>query len=301
VPDLLGPSLKLPEEPEHYKHARDYEKRREEAKAHADGVKPTHTFHPAVDVLWFNPAAMPRIRKQPEWKEILAGVKVRPQDEDLEDDLPPARRSSPKERREVQAILSRGEALDVEGAEAALRRAIDDPEGFTPPLVLVRGQMELQTDELETLKATLAIVSALAGDDKRVRECIDRACETMKLPWTQGSNSALEAISRQVRDTFDRGRGREDHAKVDEGVMRTVLSQRHWRKRVAFGSTRIVAFLRSGVRGCALAYLPEIMARDVPCVTQFDAAVIAEARPDAEDVDGHTTALRVVAVAKVLQ
>jgi len=44
-----------------------------------------------------------------------------------------------KDRRDVLAVLSRGEALDVEGVEAGADAGDGGEEGFVPPLVLVEG------------------------------------------------------------------------------------------------------------------------------------------------------------------
>ncbi len=117
----------------------------------------------AVELVWFDPAFVPRIRRQPGWKEIMAQAKARPLDEDVPGDAPPEKRQEARDRREVLALLARGEPTDMRGIEAAISNAIGEDGAFNPPLVLVAGQLELPFDEVEELKATVAAVTPLMG------------------------------------------------------------------------------------------------------------------------------------------
>ncbi|MBK8253072.1 MAG: DUF2169 domain-containing protein [Polyangiaceae bacterium] len=140
--------------------------------AAAAGARPAGRWYSGkapVELLWLNAAAMGRIRKHGAWKELLSGLKPRPEDEDLDDDLPPARRFPARDRREILTILSRGEPSDVTVLEDILAQSMDDEDGFTPPLVLAAGELEMRFDELELLKATLAAIYPLAAGEKSLK------------------------------------------------------------------------------------------------------------------------------------
>jgi hypothetical protein len=256
------------------------------ARAAQAGAKAGVSFRPAVELIWLNLGSLPRIRKQPQWKELLAGVKPRPEDEDLDDDLPPPRRIPPKDRREVLALLARGEALNVEGLEAALQRALEDPDGFVPPLVLAEGELELQFDELEVLKATLAAVTPHVPGNARLKETVDRIQEAFKAPWMQSANSVLEELTAQVRDMFAQTAKGVAPGYLDGHVERTLLDGRHYQKRMAFGQMRLRALLgEAGATRRAAVYLPEALEKELPRFRRLWVRMIGEVRPRGEMAD----------------
>lgn len=255
----------------------------------------------SVDLIWLNAGSMPRIRKQSAWKEILAGVKVRPEDEDLDDDLPPGRRISAKDRREAMAILCRGEPLDVLGVEEALVRATEDENGFTPPLVLAAGELVMRFDELETLKATLVALAPHAHGDKRLEDAIARVQEMFKMPWAQGANAVLEETTANLRKLFVEGRKGAPMDVFDAQVEQTLLEHRHYRKRTVFGQPRVVGTLSTpGAKVGLPVYLPESLAKELPGLRRMGVRLIGEVRPRAEQGEMSAVAVRAVAVGRSL-
>jgi hypothetical protein len=257
--------------------------------------------HGPVELLWVNAASLPRIRKQEAWKSILAEVKPKPDDEDLDDDLPPPKRIPPKDRRDALAILSKGDALDAEGIEAALIRAMEVEGGFIPPLVVAGGELELQFDELETLKATLAAVSPHAATNKKLKEVVDATTELFKAPWAQGANSVLEELTEQLRNAFAQGQKDRPAGYLDGHVERTLLDHRHFQKRTVLGQPRLRCLFSSGMSAARIpAYLPESLGKDLPAFRRFPVRLIAEVRPRAEQQDVHIAAMRVVALGRII-
>ncbi|MDI1430148.1 DUF2169 family type VI secretion system accessory protein [Polyangium sorediatum] len=253
----------------------------------------------SVELIWLNAGSMQRIRKQVAWKELVAGVKVRPEDEDLEDDVPAPRRTPAKDRREVLTILSKGEALDVPGVEGALYQAMEDEGGFTPPLVLVGGLLEMQFDELELLKATLAALSPHVLGDKRLEDAVGRVQEMMKMPWSSGASGVLEEAAVGLRGQFLEGKKGAAAAALDVQVERALLEQRHWRKRAAFGQMRVVGhLLEASGKGRVPVYLPESLGKELPAIRRMEVRVIGEVRPRVEQGEMHPAAVRGVAVGR---
>lgn len=253
-----------------------------------------------VELLWFGLGALPRIRKQTAWSELLAEVEPRPDDDDLEDELGPGRRSSGRDRRAVLAVLTHGEAIDPGAVARAMATSVGDDGTFTPPLLLVSGELEHSFDELETLKATIAAVTPfLAGDDK-LRATVDAVHELFKTPWMQGSPSMLEGLTAQIQETFAKSQ-RSQERWLSTHVDRTLLAHRQYRKRVVLGQPRIRCSLSViGGKEAVPAYLPESLSRELPAFRRFRARLIAEARPQLEEEETHPCSLRVVALARVV-
>ena len=263
------------------------------------GGRKLWTGRVAVDLIWANAGSMARIRKHAAWKDVLGSVKVRPDDDDVDDDLPPARRLAGKDRRDVLAVLSRGEPLDAMGIEGALLQALDDEGGFTPPLVLAGGELVMRYDELETLKATLSALAPHAGSDKRLEEATARVQEMFKMPWVQGANGVLEETTSQLKKLF---------ADVCKGmaldrfewqIEQTLLEGRHYRKRTVFGQPRLVGVLWSpGGKQSVPVYMPEHLSKELPTLRRMVVRLIGDVRPRAEEAEKSAAALRVVAMGR---
>ncbi|XXT19366.1 DUF2169 domain-containing protein [Sorangium sp. So ce429] len=248
-----------------------------------------------VDLLWFSPTAMPRIRKHPAWKEILADVKPRPDDEDLDDDLPPGKRPSAKDRRDVLAILARGQALRVEDLDQALMDAVGEDGAFVPPLVLVAGELEFPFDEVETLKALVAAASPLVVADKKLKETVEAIHEVFKMPWVQGATSVVEGLTAQLREALAQNRAVQLRT-IEAHAERALLEHRHFQKRLVLGQIRVRLLLSStGTQPKIPLYLPDTAGKEIPGIHRTPAKVLAEIRLDSGDGATSRIALRCVA------
>jgi hypothetical protein len=262
-------------------------------------TKPAFSFRPALELVWHNPGSLARIRKNEAWKPLLADLKPRPEEDDLDDDMPPPRRVPPKDRRELLAILSRGEPTDADGVELALRRALEDEAAFLPPLVLAAGDLELQFDELEALKATIAAVSPHLGASEALRKTVEGIQEIFKTPFVQGANSVLVDLSRRLREAFAPVQKGLPSYDLEAHVQATLVDHRHYQKRSAFGQPRLRAlFTTPGARAVVPAYLPDSLAKELPGFRRMRVRLIAEVRPRVDEGDVGTAALRVVAMGR---
>lgn len=251
-----------------------------------------------VDLLWFNPTAMPRIRKHPAWKEILADVKPRPDDEDLDDDMPPGKRQSPKDRRDVLALLARGQAMRVEDLEQAMMDAVGEDGAFVPPLVLVAGELEFPFDEVETLKALVAAASPLVTADKKLKETVESIHEVFKMPWVQGATSVVEGLTAQLREAL--GQNRIASLKTIEAhAERALIEHRHFQKRLVMGQVRLRGLLSSpGGHVKVPVYWPESVGKELPGFQRIQAKVIAVLGLRTEHQESTSYALRACALAR---
>jgi hypothetical protein len=254
-----------------------------------------------VELLWWSAGALPRIRKRPEYKDLLAGAKPRPEDEDLDDEGTAARKLAPKDRRELCAVLTHGKVVGVEGVGAALSSGVGEDGTFAPPLALVGGDLELPFDEVETLKATVAAVTPLASTDRKIKETIESIHELFKLPWVQSAPSVLEGLTQQVRDVLGQSRTLPARS-LDGHVERVLLAQRSFQKRVVLGQARLRGLLSSGGPAAPVpVYLPEALARELPGFQRMKVRVIAEVRPQLDQLEASPVALRALALARVVR
>ena len=83
-----------------------------------------------IDLLWFDPAAIPRILRA--WKATL--------------DAQRSKVAEDEDRRAVAAVLTRGEPLAPDELGDAIAEAIDPDGLFTPPLVLLDGDLALSLE-----------------------------------------------------------------------------------------------------------------------------------------------------------
>ncbi|HTN89769.1 MAG TPA: DUF2169 domain-containing protein [Sorangium sp.] len=266
--------------------------------AAAPALAPRRGGREIVDLLWFSPAAMPRIRKHTAWKEILADVKPRPDDEELDDDMPPGKRPSAKDRRDVLAILARGQAMRVEDLEQAMTDAVGEDGAFVPPLVLVAGELEFPFDEVETLKALVAAASPLAMADKKLKETVEAIHEVFKMPWVQGATSVVDGLTAQLREAL--GQNRVVSSKTIEAhAERALLDHRHFQKRLVTGQMRLRALLSStGGHVKVPVYWPEAAGRDLPGLQRMQVRMIAALGMRTEHHESAGIALRACSLAR---
>lgn len=255
----------------------------------------------AVELLWVSVSALARMRKHTEWKEPLANVTPRPEEEDLDDEVPPPKRIPIKDRRDVLAILSGGAPITVADAEAKLRVAVAETGGLVPPLVLVSGELSMEFDEGETLKATLGAVAPYAATDTgTLKATYDRVVEAFRSTWVQSSGSVLQELTSQLRAAFIDARRGTREGSLDAHIERALLEGRHYRKLTAFGQMRLRAWLSSGSSQRLAVYLPEPLAKDLPSFAMFPVRMVAEVRPATSATDVGVAILRALALGRVL-
>jgi hypothetical protein len=256
-----------------------------------------------VDLLWFDPNAIGPVRAHPRWKPMLDQLEPEQADLDLDfDDAPPPKQPPEvRERRDVFAVLTRGETTDAEGIHEAIADAVTDDGTFTPPLVLVVGELQFPFDELETLKATVTAVTPLIAGDKKLKETVDTVNELLKTPWLQSSSGVAEGLTQRVKEAFAQGNRMLPPSYLDTHTERMLLEQRHYQKRTVFGEPWLRSVLvPSGTQTSMPAYLPESLSKKLPMFQRFRARIIAEAHMQQDEYESHPAALKVIAVGRVV-
>jgi len=199
-------------------------------------------------------------------------------------------------------VLTDGEAIDVSGVARAVRGAVNDRGRFTPPLVLVAGDLRFPFDEVETLRATLVAATPLAGTDKRLKETIDSLNELLQTPYLQGSTGLVEKLLLQLRDQVQQANRALPASYLDGHVERLLLEQRRYQIRKVFGGEFIRAFLAAGApeETPVPVYLPRHLDQTLPMMSGMKVRVVAEANVQQDQYDASPHALRAVALGRAL-
>jgi hypothetical protein len=88
-----------------------------------------------IDLLWFDPAVVPRLRLLPAYRELLASMARGPEPGDT------------SERRAAFDVLARAGATDEEGLFGAMASAVSESGQLEPPLLVVEGELCAVFDE----------------------------------------------------------------------------------------------------------------------------------------------------------
>lgn len=269
-----------------------------EAKRAPDPVKSRPVHREVIELLWFDAAAVSRMRRVPSWRKIVGNVKAKAR-EDSENDGSGDKRQEVKDRRDVLLILKEGEPIDAQGADAALEDAV--VEGvLTPPLVVVAGQLEMSLDSVEALKATVAVVSPFGSADKKLEEAVEAAKQMLGSPSIQGAGALCEAMASRVKDAFGEGKRALPAGYLEGHVERMLLEERHYQKRKVMGQPWLRGVLSAaGGEVVAVAYLPVSLADDLPMFRRFEVRVVGELKMRVDQYEACQRALRVMALARM--
>lgn len=252
-----------------------------------------------LDLLWFDPKSLPRVRKQPAFRPILDALNDMPLDPDIDDPALEVEPAAAEERREIFEVLARGEALGDEALKGALRGAIRGDGRFVAPLVLLEGELALPFDEIEALKAIVATVTPLVGSDDRLKAALSAAREFLQTLDPLSSSALAEGLTAALKEAYGRGKHALPLAKVEAQAERALLEHRRYQRRAVFGGRQLRCLLQPTAAASAIpAYLPEALAEALPMFERFRARLLAEAHLAADQREAHPVALRVLAIAR---
>lgn len=258
-----------------------------------------------IELLWFDDKAPLRVRAQTRWVSALREKKQDSEWITAEEAAEPMQ--DVKDRRDLNRAMTRVTAVDGDGVGQALADSIDEEGVLTRPLVVVTGELQLLFEELETLKATIAVVSPLLGADKKLNELVIAANETASSTW-RCTNAVADGMTLRLKEAFAQANRSLPLTYVDSNVERILLDKRHYQKRMILGSPRLRASLvpsaiegGAGGKGVGIpTYLPERLERELPMFQRFRATVIAEAQSSQDQFENHPSALVVLALGRVL-
>lgn len=249
-----------------------------------------------LELIWYDPAALPRIRRNPQWKKIIAELKPRLSDDDFDGGLPPEQMKAAKDRRDVFGVLARGEVINLAGIQRAMDMAVLEDGSFVPPYVLTAGTLELLFDEMDTLKATMVAVAPFVPIDKKLKEVLDYVNEVIRTPGIERARGVMEGLCAKVRVTFGETARGVSKGYLDEQIEPMLLEGRCYQKQIVTGKSWIKATLTvQGATGAIPVSLAEASTSELPMSRRFQARLLVEARNKAAGGEPHGISLRTIA------
>jgi hypothetical protein len=253
-----------------------------------------------VELLWFDQEAMPRIRNKTALRTLIKDLENRPPDAELDNITLGRTPAEVEDKRDVFEVLARGRAIDEAGIHEALRRAIREDGKLVPPLELVAGELVFPFDELETLKAHVAMATPFSVGDEKLRAVLAIAKEFLGTPDLANAPGVSEGLTKQIRDAFAQNKRAVGSDYLQTQTQWVLLEKRRYQRREVFGDTCIRCLLYAGGSASAVpTYLPESLARKLPMYQRFRARMLADVHLAVDQHETHTAALRVVALTRV--
>jgi hypothetical protein len=250
-----------------------------------------------LDLIWFDPACLPRARKHAVWQPILDALAEAPPDPDIDaPDLDPIPARG-EERREVFEILVQAPASDGAALRAALKAAVRADRKFVAPLALLSGALSFLFDPAEKLSALASALAPLAGDDDPLKSAAASAAQTTGQPRVVPA--ALEAIAARLGEAYAQGKRAVPLSTIQAQVEETLLEHRRYLRRAVFGGRHLAGRLAlPDEEGALPIYVPEAVADALPLAPSFRVRLIVEAHLSPDPRDQHPVALRAVALAR---
>jgi hypothetical protein len=250
-----------------------------------------------VDLLAFDPALPRRLKRSKAFAEVLADfvpprVPRRPDEPESDKDR------DERGRLDVLRVLSCGVPIDTSDLAGAVERSLDDANDLEIPLFLVAGDLRPTLDEIEALRAGVAVAQPLSGSDKRVGAAVAVAAEALAAPNPPMRQTAVSLLRQIEAATASLSL---PPRYVAEQVEHALLTNRRYRKPTILGETRIRTELTSGTGTAYPTYLSDAVASRLPMLTSFPVVALVELHPREDAGETSQDCLVVTAVARVVR
>ncbi|UQA58629.1 DUF2169 family type VI secretion system accessory protein [Polyangium aurulentum] len=254
-----------------------------------------------LQLVWFERSFVPRIRRVAAWKKLLAELEQRGPDKGIDDVLAGKEAWEIEDRREIFEILARGERTDERGLLHAMDDAIREDGKYATPIVTLGGDIEVQFDELEVLRALSTAAAPLVGPtDEGLKAALEAADKFLGRAGLSWAPVVPEGLSNRIRESFAREKKSLPPDALDVQAERALLGGRHYQKREIFGGTYLRLLLRLSSEGQPLvAYAPEDAAKKLPIFRKFRARIIGELHPSQDQYELRHESIRVLALGTV--
>lgn len=255
------------------------------------------TRRAVVDLLAFDPAVPPRLRRSKVHAPLLAEA-VGQRTPRKVDDAAGDQSAEERSRFDVLRVLSCGTPLGPGELDTELEALLEDSHDFDIPLFLVEGEVRPTMDEAETLRVAMEIVKPLANaGTKRVQAALTAASDALGRSTPPTAESATTLYKQLETSTSELSLPSKF---VADAVDRTLREARSFKKRMLLGAMRIRAELTIGKATLPI-YLPDAAAPQLPLLGTFPLLALVEFRPREDAAEPHPAALVAYAFGRVLR
>ncbi len=255
-----------------------------------------------LELVWFDPAATPRVKRHPEWKAILDDLESEEFDPTLDEEPLQDDAADGDDRREVFEVLTRGSPSGPDRIEHALVDAVRPDGRFAPRLMLVAGELTFEFDDMEVLKATLAAATPFATEEGELKRAVDRASDFLKSPGLVCAPDVARGFTQRIRDAFRASPRLVQASYLEDQTERALLDRRAYQRRTVFGEKHLRGeTMFVGLTAGVPTYLPDALAKKLPMFRRFKLRMLAEAHHQEDQYEAHAAAFKPVAVARVVR
>ena len=247
-----------------------------------------------ADLVWFLPTIIPRLKAMSRLAPIFAEP-LKPRAPRSADE--PFRPPTDPDRTELLKILSCATPSSAAEIRAALGEGLEDLFDLEPPLVFCGGELTPTMDEMDVLRATVAVAKSVAGTDKRLLSTIAVAEEALSAQLAPAPET-LRNLVRQI-ETASSSLALPPRF-VASQVERVVVENRKYKRRSLLGAPRVRADLVLAGGDAFPFYLPESAAGMLPLLPSFPVVALCEVRPKEDLMEVQAEALVCVALGRVL-
>ncbi len=260
----------------------------------------------ALQLVWFDPDCLPRVRRKPDLEAVFSEMEERFASAEHEEPLIARDPMAIEDRRDVFEALARGDALDETALTEAMNKGVQPDGRFSSPFVLLAGEVRFPFEELDTLRATLSIVAPFVGSDEALKSAVADARDFLQTPVLVSPPGVTEGFTNRVLEAFRKVRRVVSPTYVEEQTERVLLEKRAYQRRDLFGDSHVRALFQvvNPSAGSTSAkpwplYFPSAAARKLPMFTRFQARLLADGCLQEDQFESHWGALRVAAIARV--
>lgn len=250
--------------------------------------------HALVDLLAHDAALPARLRRSTAFVKLLAASTERPPW--VRPDEPHAEKPrEERDRADVIRVLSFTEPSDLVRTREIVDEAFDDPEQLDVPMVVLAGTLKPTHDDLAVLRATVTAGQPLSLTNKPLQaalKVLEEAIDGGVTPPGEATAALLRQAEQAAGPLW---------SYLFSQVTRTVLEERHFKRRTVLGDARIRADFTTPNGETVPAYVPAAAATRLPMLPSFPAVVIAELRPREDAQETHGEALLVLALGRIVK
>lgn len=248
-----------------------------------------------VEMLWFDDDATALLRQR--FRRLCNELDFSPPDE--RHDRPASEGKRAQDHHVHFGILTQVTPDDGRTLKDTMRAAVSETGRFTPPMVVLKGELTMSFEDTDRLRATAAVVKPIVGDDKKLKAALEQVDELLATPLMSGSNEPVRNILEHLRKVYGQTKRTLTLDYLNETVERGLLEQRQYARRKLFGGEVIRGELSVGDKHRVVVYLPEALERQLPLMTSFEARLVAEAHLRQDQFESHPHALKVVTLGRV--
>ena len=248
-------------------------------------------------LLGFLPRVLPHLRNEPSFRFLLDALDEQAFDPVIDDPDIAANPAALEDRRDVEHVLRSAASLTAAELRAIVREPVAPGQSprFRRPLVVLEGTIELGADELDLLRATVAVAQSYAAAQAAAVEALQTACAFLASPGMPGIVEGALGLVKRVRGTFEHA-GLAGPGAFDAAVGPALLERRSRSWHEVLGRRAARGSLELDTASFGL-YVDQALEPFFPEVRRLPARALVRVHPSLDQLSTEPVSLELVAFA----